>query len=232
MTVRRGITLLEMLPLPAGAEALVPETVASQLGLLCVLGHQSMTTEQAYVHTGMAQAMMDALQVSTTNWGVRAPGLTSGLRFRLAVARETLPAAPALEAVGRRWQLDLFLSPVEVLLPFRAAREVTNAEGLTVLEADPGQQAVWLLGAAILRVAHDGAGGVSVELVDSPDPFDLDRPTGAVLDLTLRPPTFVFGTSQFGMTLDRFEFDFSANYTPPDVNLIVERWVKTLKKAA
>ncbi|MGH9887998.1 MAG: hypothetical protein ACREBE_20870, partial [bacterium] len=131
MTVRRGITLLEMLPLPAGAEALVPETVASQLGLLCVLGHQSMTTERAFVHTGVAQAMMDALQVSTTNWGVRAPGLTSGLRFRLAVAREALPAAPALEAVGQRWQLDLFLSPVEVLLPFRAAREVTNAEGLT-----------------------------------------------------------------------------------------------------
>ncbi|WP_047492246.1 hypothetical protein [Terriglobus sp. TAA 43] len=219
MPMRRGITLLELLPLPAGAESLVPDEIASQLNLLTVLDYRSMTTATAFVHTGTAQAMLDALNVNTRGYVFRAPGITDGLKFRLAVARPNPLAANSttIESVGQQWQLDLFLDPVELQLPFRAGDLFTNEEGLVTVQPDPGRQNVWLVGSAVLRVAGDPTGHVTVEFVDQPDPFDMNRPTGPVVDLTVSPPTFVFGSTQYGMTLDRFEIDASSSYTPPDV---------------
>src|SRR5215469_224982 len=138
MPTRRGITLLELLPLPAGAESLVPDEIASQLNLLTVLNYQSMTTESAFVHTGTAQAMLDALNVNTRGYVFRAPGITDGLNFRLVVARPN-PLAPnstTVESVGQQWQLDLFLDPEELQLPFRAGALSTNQEGLVTVHPD------------------------------------------------------------------------------------------------
>ena len=219
MPPRRGITLLELLPLPAGAESLVPDEIASQLSLLTVLDYRSTTTDTAFLHTGTAQAMLDALNVNTRGYVFRAPGVTDGLKFRLAIARpDPLTSSDtAVESVGQQWQLDLFLEPVELQLPFKAGDLFTNEEGLVTVQPDPGRENVWLVGSAVLRIAGDITGHVSVEFVDQPDPFDMNRPTGPVIDLTVKPPTFVFGSTQYGMTLDKFEIDASSSYTPPDV---------------
>ena len=57
----------------------------------------------------------------------------------------------------------------------------------------------------------------TVQLVDTPDPFDPTTPTGAVARLTVRPPHFFFRRSEYGMTLDRFTLDLSKAFTPADV---------------
>src|SRR5581483_5468389 len=56
-----------------------------------------------------------------------------------------------------------------------------------------------------------------IEVIDDPDPFDPDAPAGAVVRLTARPPSFLFGSTQYGATLENLLVDLSRSFTPADV---------------
>jgi hypothetical protein len=221
MSVRRGIGILDLLPFTTGLAGAIPDTIVEQIGVLTVLDHRATTSTDFFLHEGTLQSAADALDVNTQNWVVRIPGLTHGLPFRLAVQRVTA-AGGAQEGAPLLWTLDIQVWDIEVLIPgVRAARQAGGA-GVTPLHLEPvtgtpQQQRVYLVARGVVRVAGGGPGGTQVQIVDSPDPFDPTAPTGAVIRLTSRPPHFLFGQSQYGMTLDQFVIDLSQTFTPAEV---------------
>jgi hypothetical protein len=198
---------------------MVPEELADLLGILTVLDHRSTTSDAAYIHYGTLQAPLDALNVDMRDWVVQAPGITTGLPFRLVVERiaEDASQNQNLEPVGPRWRIDIYIDDLRVVFPgLRAARRIQSTTAPTYLEADPHNSRVWVIGRAVMRVASDG-NGVTLHLVDQPDPFDPDAPTGEVFEITFSPQHFLFGRSKYGLTLDDFTIDLSDSYTPPAV---------------
>lgn len=225
MSVRRGISILDLLPQTTGVATQIPDNIVEQIGVLTVLNHQSTTSPDFYLHQGTLQSIAEALDINTnTNaWLLRIPGLTHGLPFRLAIARTAAANNTSEEGAPGNWTLDIEVRDVELLLPgVRAARKV-GGTGVTPLTLQAtgntdAQRAVHLVAQGVVRVTG-GTGGTAtqVQLVDAPDPLDPNSPTGAVIHLTARPSSFLFGGSQFGMTLDQVAIDLSPNYTPADV---------------
>jgi hypothetical protein len=223
MNVRRGISILDLLPQTTGVATQIPDNIVEQIGVLTVLSHQSTTSPDFYLHQGTLQSLADALDVNTSAWFLRIPGLTHGLPFRLAIARTAAANNTSEEGAPGNWTLDIEVRDVELLLPgLRAARKA-GGTGVTPLTLQPtgttdAQRAVHLVAQGVVRVTGGtGATPTQVQLVDAPDPLDPNSPTGAVIHLTARPSSFLFGSSQFGMTLDQVAIDLSANYTPADV---------------
>lgn len=221
MSIRRGISILDLLPQTTGLATQIPDTIVEQIGVLTVLSHQSTTSADFFLHQGTLQSIADALDINTANSFLRIPGLTHGLPFRLSVQRTAAANTTSEEGAPGQWILDIEVRDVELLLPgLRAARKV-GGTGVTPLTLQPtgataAAQQVHLVAKGVVRI-FNAPGGAQVQLVDTPDPFDPNSPTGAVIHLTARPPSFLFGNSQFGMTLDQVTLDLSANYTPAEI---------------
>lgn len=226
---KRGITLMDLF-LPAGAQALIPDAVASQLSRMVVIDHRSVTTPETFVHTGLIQSIADSGLPALNNWPVEAPGLNRGLKFQLTFVRDRrAPADPAraLEPAALSFQLDLFLERVAIKLIapgsgrplLRAARLVADdGANPAHLEPEETRQEVRIVGDAVMRLAPGAGGGpLTVRFIDWPDPLAADAPTGAVFRLRFDPPHFFFGDSRFGMTVDRLTYDASDVSTPQDI---------------
>lgn len=238
----RGISLLDLLPLPGGAQAVLPAEVAGPLENLAIVEHRSSTQPWAYVHHGRVTSFADVAELpGMASWPVKVPGLNVGVPFVLTLWRPAagVPASPAdtaLEGEPVGFVLDLLLDDVRIEVPgLQAARVVGDVLGtgrparLQRVEANSGR--VELVGGAILRVASDtvlpplaaganpeaGGGDVSVSFVDRPDTFDPLAPTGAVVGLRFEPASFFFGSSDWGMTVGRVTYDASSTYTPPAI---------------
>ncbi len=221
MSVRRGISVLDLLPQTTALAIQAPDAIVERIGVLTVLDHRSTASLDFFLHEGTLQAVADALDLDTTAWPVRIPGLTHGLPFRLAIQRVP-QAAGAQEAAPLLWTLDIEVRYVEILIPGVQAARPVGGSGVTPLALQAtgttdATKRVYLVGSGVLRVAGGGPTGTTVQLVDAPDPLDPLAPSGAVVRLTARPPHFLFGGSQFGMTLDDFTLDFSPTFTPSDI---------------
>ncbi|MDC0715773.1 hypothetical protein [Nannocystis bainbridge] len=222
MAVRRGISILDLLPQTTGVALQIPDGIVEQIGILTILDHRSTTSDDYFLHEGTLQSIADALDLDTSDWALRIPGLTHGLPFRLAIRRPGAPPAGQQEGEPSLWTIDIQVWDVEVLLPgVRPARPVggTGVTPLTLepLVRPPPADRVYLVARGVVRISGGGAGGTQVQVVDSPDPLDPTAPTGAVIRLTARPPSFLFGSSQYGMTLDQFVIDLSSTYTPAEI---------------
>lgn len=222
MAVRRGISILDLLPPTTGVALQIPDRIVERIGVLTILDHRSTTSGDYFLHEGTLQSLADVLDIDTQDWLLRIPGLTHGLPFRLAIQRPGAPPAGQQEAAPALWNLDIQIWDVELLLPgLRAARQV-GGSGTTPLSLAPtgttdATRRVYLVARGVVRISGGGPAGTQVQVVDSPDPLDPAAPTGAVIRLTARPPSFLFGDSQFGMTLDQFVIDLSPTYTPAEI---------------
>lgn len=222
MAVRRGISILDLLPQTTGVALQIPDGIVEQIGVLTILDHRSTTSGDFFLHEGTLQSLADALDIDTESWALRIPGLTHGLPFRLAIQRPAAPPAGQQEGAPTLWTIDIQVWDVEVLIPgVQAARQV-GGSGVTPLTLEPtgiddATRRVYLVARGVVRISGGGTAGTQVQVVDSPDPLDPTAPTGAVIRLTARPPSFLFGDSQFGMTLDRFVIDLSRTYTPAEI---------------
>ncbi len=221
MSTRRGIGIPDLLPQTSGPALQVPDGIVEQLGVLTILDHRSTTSADFFLHEGTLQSAADALDMDTANWPIRIPGLTQGLPFRLAIARSQA-AAGAEEPVPLLWTLDIEVWNVEVLIPGVHAARPAGGTGVTPLTLQAtgttdATKRVFLVGSGVVRVSGGGPGGTIVQIVDAPDPLDPAAPTGAVIRLTARPSSFLFGQSKFGMTLDQFVLDLSKTFTPPEI---------------
>lgn len=222
MAVRRGISILDLLPQTTDLAGFVPDDIVEQLGVLTVLDHRSTSSADFFLHEGTLQSLADALDIDTSTWSIRIPGLTQGLPFRLAL-RRAAPVAGGQEAAPSLWALDIDVWDVEVEIPEVRGAKQAGGTGVDPLHLVPLTDRnnvptpVFLVARGTLRVSGGGSGGTQVQLVDQPDPFDPTAPTGAVIRLTARPPHFLFGQSLYGMTLDQFVIDLSKSFTPAEV---------------
>ena len=215
---RLGIGILDLLPQTTALAPSIPDGVVEALGVLTVVDHRCTSSADFFLHEGVLQSAADALDLSTENWPIHIPGLIQGLPFRLAVARDTAPAGQQ-EPRPSRWILDIEVTDLEVQIPGVRAAQRSGGSGVTPLTLAPAgdsdaSRRVYLAGSTVIRISGGGAGGAQVELADTPDPLDPDAPTGAVIHLTAKPPDFLFGSSQYGLTLDSFDIDLSTGYTP------------------
>lgn len=238
----RGISLLDLLPLPGGAQAVLPAEVADPLENLAIVEHRSSTQAWAFVHHGRVTSFADVAELpGMTSWPVKVPGLNVGIPFVLTLWRPApgtppTPADLAIEGGPVGFVLDILLDDVRIEVPgLEAARVVGDVLGtgrparLQRVQTNNGK--VELVGGAILRVASnavlpplapganpiDGGGDVSVSFVDRPDTFAPLSATGAVAGLRFEPASFFFGSSDWGMTVGRVTYDASSTYTPPAI---------------
>jgi hypothetical protein len=221
VSVRLGISILDLLPQTTGLALQIPDDIVEKIGILTVLDHRATTSSDFFLHEGTLQSVNDALDIDTTSWPLRIPGLTHGLPFRMAVQR-VAPGGGGQEGTPALWTLDIEVRDVEVELPGVVAARTVGGTGITPLTLEPiqgtnAQRRVYLVARGVVRVSGGGPGGTQVQIVDTPDPFDPTAPTGAVIRLTAKPPHFLFGGSRYGMTLDQFVLDLSRTYTPPEI---------------
>ncbi len=214
MIIRRGISLLDLLDLPPGSQALLPASLASQFDRLSIIDHRSTISASAYIHHGTLLAD-DTLALPL---GIQVPGLNTGLPFQLTMFRAAASSSENLEPKSPKIQLDLILSRVAIEFPgLRPARFVDAAGAAPAhLVPDLSRQLVRIVGSGVLRI-RSGGGSTDVLFIDRPDPIDAEAPTGAAFGLTFDPPHFYIGNSEFGLTVDRLTYDASDTYTPPEI---------------
>ena len=216
----RGISLLDLLATVPGA-GLIPSDVANQLENLAVLDHTSTASGGAFVHYGTVRSVADMGLPALQSWPVEIPGLNEGLPFQLTFTRAAATTSGStLEGAPTEWRLDLMLKQVSIVIPDLKPAKPAGGSGVNALHlvADASRSRVRIYGSGTFRIASTAtSGGVVARFVDQPDTFDPAAPTGTVLTLGFDPPSFFFGDSQFGLTVDRLTYDDDENYTPPEI---------------
>jgi len=215
---KRGVSILDLAAPFPGAQALVPDDLASRLENLAVVSHQATTSPGVMIHSGVVQPIADLGFPSLRDWDVEVPGLNSGLPFRLVRTRTTPGAGQTLEPAGAASFLDLFVDRIAITVPgLRPATLVPSAPAVVAhLLPDTTRSKVRIVGSGVVRIDLSGAGDL-VRFVDWPDPFDPSAPSGAVYRVTFDPVSFFIGGSDIGMTVDRLVFDASSEITPPEI---------------
>jgi hypothetical protein len=236
----RGISLLDLLPLPAGAQALLPAQVAEPLERLAVVEHHTSEQDWAFVHRGLVTPLSDVADLPALgSFPLKVPGLNTGVPFTLTLWRPAVATAgagdTAIEGEPVGFVLDLLLDDIRLEIPgLQGARVLGDGLGTgrpARLQRLTGRgRQVALVGGIVLRIASStllpppgggnptaGPGDITVQVVDSPDPFNPLTRTGAVFGLRFEPPSFFFGSSDWGLTADRVTFDLSETYTPPAI---------------
>lgn len=227
MSVRRGMNILDLLPLTTGLASAVPDGILEQIAVLNIVDHRSTSSPGFYLHEGTLQSIADQFDLNTANWAVSIPGVSSGLPFRVAITRAApFPATPApdfyQENIPVLWTIDIEVNPIVVAVPGLNAATLIDAGGvktptLQAVTGNAAQRRVTLQASCVLRISGGGAAGTQVQLMDAPDPLDPNLPSGATVRANMQPNTAVFGNSQFGMKLDTLVLDLSRQFTPADI---------------
>lgn len=232
MSVRRGMNILDLLPVTTGIASAVPDGILEQIAVLNIVDHRSTISPGFYLHEGTLQSVADQFDLNTTNWVVSIPGVSTGLPFRVAVSRAaTFPATsggganPAdfnQEDIPTTWAIDIEVNPVILVIPGLNAATINDSDpmktpSLQAVSGGPLQRRVTLQASCVLRISGGGPGGTQVQLMDAPDPLDPNAPSGATVRANMQPNTAVFGNSQYGMKLDTLVADLSRQFTPPEI---------------
>lgn len=222
--MKRGISLLDLLPLPPGTQMLVPTAIADAFEKLSVLDHRSLSTDAFHVHHGTVRAVSDMGLPALNNWPLEAPLLNQGVRFQMVRQRVQPPpgALPGsyLEPASTTFHVDLFLDKVAITIPGLTPAKLvpSSPDQAAHLVADPSRDKVRIVGGGTLRLAFDKDALLpSVFFVSHTDEIDPLAPTGPVFELAFDPPHFFFGSSEFGATVKRLAYDGSSDFTPPEI---------------
>src|SRR5215471_9142366 len=107
MAVRRGISILDLIPQTTNVAGFVPDNIVERLGVLTVIDHRSTSSPAFFLHEGTLQSLADALDLNTSDWALRIPGLTHGLPFRMALQRPAAGTGSTQEAAPSLWTIDI-----------------------------------------------------------------------------------------------------------------------------
>lgn len=191
-----------------GVKDLLPGDLADKLKDLGVTIDSNTVNGDVRVIRGSVLPLSDRGLPQLGALPLQAPGLSSGLRFQLAVRR---PGNGPVDA----WALDLDLDRVTLLVPgLRPAREKREPARATRLEDEPSRRDVRVVGRGVLRIAAENGATPEVSLIDRLDSSDPFGPHGPVVTLGFEPPSFFIGASSFGFTVDQLTYDQSTNLSP------------------
>lgn len=210
----RGLSLLDLIGLPVGLDAFIPDVISVPLEKLAVQDLQTTTTPGLQIHRGTVMGVGDAFGLpGIQGWPLQAPGLQTGLPFQLTRYRRLPGTGDTIEPAPLGWQLDLILDHLSITVPrLKPARRVDSSDTTPRhLVPDTQRSAVRIVGSGVLRICSTAP---FVRFVQAPDPLDPEAPAGAVVQLAFDPPHFFLGGSKFGMTVDRLAYDGSAEFTP------------------
>lgn len=216
---RLGIQLANFLP----GSTQLPGAIRELL-LLTVDDHRVTTNARFFMHEGVLVSLAASVGIDVQGFPVSIPLLSSGLRFRLALRKKSDGSTPT------EFVLDIWLDRFQVALPGvvaakRIEADITSAKP-THLEPDPAYAArgpnekakpVQLVGGGVLRIEKNDGANAEVRLVDLPDPFDPEAPTGPIASIACEPPHMLLGASGFGLTLGKFTLDLSEVISPQEV---------------
>ncbi len=62
MSVRRGMNILDLLPLTTGLASAVPDGILEQIAVLNIVDHRSTSSPGFYLHEGTLQSVADRMQ--------------------------------------------------------------------------------------------------------------------------------------------------------------------------
>ncbi len=223
MTRRSGIALAELFSITDQIQSALPPAVQDLVARFAVVVYRATRSPGAIIHHGKLQPLDDSFASDIEEFDVgigtlSIPLIHSGLPFQLSISRAAITGN--LEPASDAWQLSIPLADFALTLP-QLEPAIYVPEPGTVprhLLRDQSNQKVRIIGAAVLRQQRRaGVNDVDIVFVAQPDPLDPTLPSGAVASLTLSPPPFFIGTSEFGHSVGQLLFDFSESYSPPQV---------------
>lgn len=219
MSLRRGTSLLDLLPQTTALAGALPDFIVDRIGILTVIDHRAMESDEAFFHHGTLQDASDALGFDTRHWALRIPGLTTGLPFRLVAQRGQAPSGATQEQPYRGWVLDILVEDAEVEIPGLRQAQVAGGQGTNALHLEPtgATTPVAFAFSGVVRIRGGGPEGTEIQVIDHPDPFDPGAPAGAVIRLNVRPPDFLIGSTEVGVSVEDVLVDLSRTFTPGPV---------------
>jgi hypothetical protein len=117
VTLRRGTSLLDLLPQTTELAGMLPDDIVDRVGILTVLDHRSMESDNVVFHRGTLQDPTDVLGIDTSQWVLNIPGISTGLPFRLTVRRGQAGSAGNQESASTGWVLDILVEDAELRIP-------------------------------------------------------------------------------------------------------------------
>jgi hypothetical protein len=219
MASKRGISILDLIGLPPGTDAFIPALLCEQLEKLAVLDYSATTAGDVHIYRGTVQSLADAWFPGLNGTRAEIPMLNSGVRFQLIRRRGAPAPGDNIEPSFAGWQIDLFLDRLACTMNgLQPARRV-ESQGTVArhLVRDTTRQGVRIVGSGTLRIHSNPDGSTGARFVSASDPLDPDTPAGALAELNFDPPHFFFGSSEFGMTVDRLVYDASPDFTPDEI---------------
>ncbi|MGB7648320.1 MAG: hypothetical protein WBM22_22960, partial [Pseudomonas fluorescens] len=223
MTRTAGIPLVELFDIADTINSVLPRTVSDFIKRFVVVNHAASSSDAAIFHTGQLQAISTAIDEIPTEFDIgigrlSLPLIQTGIPFQLAFQRSA--GSGNLEANADVWRLDLSLDVFNLTVDFLQPAIYVSETGTTPrhLVRDTTRRDVRITGSAVLRVEQPAASApVAVKFIDQPDPLDPAAVSGAVATLSCSPPHFFIGGSEFGLSVGRLTFDFSDNFSPPEI---------------
>lgn len=223
MVRRAGIPLIDLIFLANRAQVLLPTDVQEFYERFVVTDHTARQSAGAIFHHGTLQPLDAAISEISTGFRIgigtlKIPLLQTGIPMQFAIQRGALTGTQNLEPGAAAWRLDLMLDAFELVVDGLEPAIFVPDSGTMPrhLLRDPTREHVKITGSAVLRFEDQGT-GLTVKFVDQPDPLDPTLPSGAIMSLECSPPHFFIGGSEFGFTVGRIQFDFSDDYSTPDV---------------
>lgn len=228
MASRAGIAFIELFDLVDRTSSALPAEIETFLERFVVVGYSNTTSAAAVFHRGLLQRNTENTSVDSSEASfdisigrLSLPLLHAGIPFQLILTRAT--TASNLEPRTGNWQLDLSLDVFTLTLNGLQPAIYVPESGTFPqhLLRDTERSEVYITGKAVLRISSTviaaAAPQITVALIDQLDPLAPGTPSGTVSTITVSPPHFFIGGSEFGLTVGRVQFDFSDSYSPPNV---------------
>lgn len=226
MASKAGIPLVELFSTLDQINASLPGKVRDFIEQFNIIDHEVSRSPEAIFHFGKIQAIAAGISSIPAEFDVgfgklSMPLLQTGIPVQLSLLRE--PVSDNLEPAPSSWRLDLQLETFVLTLDSLQPAIYIEETGTTPqhLLRDPAHSTVRITGHATLRIEKTSAdSSVQFRFIDLPDPLDPLANTGVVASISVNPPHFFIGGSEFGLSVGRLLYDGSEEYTPA---AIVER---------
>ncbi|MFY0534321.1 hypothetical protein [Nannocystis pusilla] len=162
MAVRRGISILDLLPQTTGVALQIPDGIVEQIGVLTILDHRSTTSDDYFLHEGTLQALADVFDLDTQDWALR---IRAHPRIAVPAGDPAARGPPAGEQEGEPtlWTIDIQVWDVEVQIPGVTPAQPVGGTGVTPLTLEeldpmppePGNR-VYLVARGVVRISGGG----------------------------------------------------------------------------